>query len=194
MNSLPCGNFSHTLPYAGMNMSWIYYSLAMLFSGYDEIKIYINDTHNATSNVVTIKFIIMESPCENEGICEGKNDSSFPLYPCQHPNRAEGFDKYYRCLCKPGYTGIHCEFEMDECVSSPCTEPHVCYNQINGYKCACPQDDPKCDFKPWIVAVGVVWGLMFLFIILAALYRCKVKKSMSSLYHWSWEDLNAKLF
>ncbi|XP_052067219.1 uncharacterized protein LOC127706604 [Mytilus californianus] len=77
VNSLPCGNFSHTLPYAGKNMSWIYYSLsydqAMLFSGYDELKIYINDTHNATSNVVTMRFIIMESLCNNEGICEGND-------------------------------------------------------------------------------------------------------------------------
>ncbi|XP_076116641.1 uncharacterized protein LOC143084119 [Mytilus galloprovincialis] len=186
VNNLPCGNFSHTLPYSGMNMSWIYYTIsydqAMLFSGYDEIKIYINDTHNATSNVVTIRFIIMESPCHNEGICEGKNDSKFNPYPCQYTNRAEDFDKYYRCICKPGYTGIHCESDIDECVSSPCTEPHVCYNQVNGYKCACPQDDPKCDFKPWIVAVGVMGGLMFLFIILAALYRRKVKKSG----HFRW--------
>jgi hypothetical protein len=105
-----------------------------------------------------------------------KNGSSYPKYPCQDPHRADNFDKYYDCQCQPGYTGLHCESDIDECLSSPCTEPHVCYNHINGYACDCPVDNPKCDFKPWVVAVGVVSGLLFIFIILAGLWRYKVKR------------------
>ena len=57
-------------------MSWIYHTIGydqnMSFFGYDEIKMYVNDSHMATSPVVTIKFVIMESPCENEGFCIGE--------------------------------------------------------------------------------------------------------------------------
>ena len=76
MDNLPCGNFSHSLPYIGKNMSWIYHTISynqnMSFFGYDEIKMYVNDSHMAASHVVTIKFVIMESPCENRGLCIGE--------------------------------------------------------------------------------------------------------------------------
>ena len=57
-------------------MSWIYHTISynqnMSFFGYDEIKMYVNDSHMAASHVVTIKFVIMESPCENRGLCIGE--------------------------------------------------------------------------------------------------------------------------
>jgi len=104
-----------------------------------------------------------------------KKGSSYPKYPCQDPHRAHRADNV-DCQCQPGYTGVHCESDINECLSSPYTKPHVCCNHINGYARDCPVDNPKCDFKPWIVAVGVVAGLLFIFIILATLYRYKVKR------------------
>ena len=38
----------------------------------------------------------------------------------------------------PGYFGEHCEIEIDECIDEPCKNNGVCYDETNGYHCACP--------------------------------------------------------
>ena len=43
-----------------------------------------------------------------------------------------------KCECAPGYTGPHCQIDIDECASSPCKHhTSVCVDQVNGYKCNC---------------------------------------------------------
>ncbi|XP_071152184.1 uncharacterized protein [Mytilus edulis] len=126
---------------------WNYMKLTYIqnysFSGYDEAKVYFHDASGALSRLVTIQFTVLESPCHNEGECEPKNKTI--SYPCEHYRRAiESFDINYNCICASGWTGIHCEENINECISSPCQDPFVCYDYINYYKCACPEDYPNC--------------------------------------------------
>ena len=75
MDIVPCGNFSQLLPYYESKMSWIYvtvtYIQPMDYYGYDYVKMYVKDDMNATSEITTIQFAIMESPCQNKGQCQG---------------------------------------------------------------------------------------------------------------------------
>ena len=37
----------------------------------------------------------------------------------------------------PGYTGRHCENEIQECDSNPCQNGATCHDQVAGYTCEC---------------------------------------------------------
>ncbi|XP_019396553.1 PREDICTED: protein crumbs homolog 2 isoform X1 [Crocodylus porosus] len=44
----------------------------------------------------------------------------------------------YECICRPGFTGIDCTVNINECESNPCKEPHFeCVDSVNGYTCQC---------------------------------------------------------
>ena len=46
-----------------------------------------------------------------------------------------------QCDCAPGYTGTHCQLDLDECSQGPavhgCGEESVCVNRVGWYYCAC---------------------------------------------------------
>jgi len=42
------------------------------------------------------------------------------------------------CKCKNGYTGQHCEENINECASSPCVNGGTCKDEVGQYVCACP--------------------------------------------------------
>ncbi|XP_059839511.1 protein crumbs homolog 1 [Hypanus sabinus] len=44
----------------------------------------------------------------------------------------------YICKCQHGFTGSHCEMDVNECELSPCQNGGTCQNTLEGYICHCP--------------------------------------------------------
>ncbi|GAA6072572.1 neurogenic locus notch homolog protein 2, partial [Tachysurus ichikawai] len=40
--------------------------------------------------------------------------------------------------CKPGYQGVNCEYDVNECHSNPCRHGGTCINLENHFYCSCP--------------------------------------------------------
>ena len=45
----------------------------------------------------------------------------------------------FTCHCTPGFTGVQCQEEVDECASSPCLNDGTCVDLIDLYTCVCPE-------------------------------------------------------
>jgi hypothetical protein len=58
-------------------------------------------------------------------------------WPCLNSGTCVSVLQNYTCECLKGFTGTHCETNIDECASAPCGPGGVCVDQINGYECAC---------------------------------------------------------
>jgi hypothetical protein len=52
----------------------------------------------------------------------------------------------YSCDCIPGFTGQHCETNINECASNPCANGGVCMDLVDSFKCECPRGyyDARC--------------------------------------------------
>ena len=64
-------------------------------------------------------------PCLNGGKCVDLGD-------------VKHGDHYYKCVCKPGFTGKNCEININECDPSPCLNGGHCVDGVNDYTCKCP--------------------------------------------------------
>ncbi|KAK6174798.1 hypothetical protein SNE40_013376 [Patella caerulea] len=176
-NMLPCSAMS--LPHSPGDMTWSYYTMTYQpkngVIGYDDIRLFINDRQGSSSDVVTLRMAMMEQPCLNGGMCRSDNVNA--TYTCQDSRRAENFHDYYSCECSAGWIGEICNEDFDECQSSPCLWPYVCYNQENRYQCACPVDEPNCDaLVGWMIALIVIAVVMVIIISLLLFYICIVRK------------------
>ncbi|XP_010792636.1 delta and Notch-like epidermal growth factor-related receptor [Notothenia coriiceps] len=97
-------------------------------------------------------------PCHNNGTCyaQGPGPLGFgcsctagftgptcaqlvdfcALNPCAH-GVCRSVGNSYRCLCVPGYHGLYCEEEYNECLSAPCQNYATCKDLVNAYECVC---------------------------------------------------------
>ncbi|XP_028983550.1 protein delta homolog 2 [Betta splendens] len=62
------------------------------------------------------------SPCKNGALCED----------------ADGFAAELTCRCLAGFTGSHCETNMDDCLMKPCANGAICLDGVNRFSCLCP--------------------------------------------------------
>jgi len=58
-------------------------------------------------------------PCSNGGLCR------------------DGVDAFV-CSCLPGFRGVRCQEDINECDSSPCKNGANCTDCVNSYTCTCP--------------------------------------------------------
>ncbi|XP_028325030.1 protein delta homolog 2 isoform X1 [Gouania willdenowi] len=62
------------------------------------------------------------SPCANGGHCED----------------ADGFSETLTCRCLAGFSGPHCETDVDDCLMTPCANGATCLDGMNRFTCVCP--------------------------------------------------------
>lgn len=43
----------------------------------------------------------------------------------------------YSCSCIPGYNGVNCQTDINECASNPCQNGGSCSDHVNRYSCSC---------------------------------------------------------
>ncbi|KNC80159.1 hypothetical protein SARC_07472 [Sphaeroforma arctica JP610] len=98
------------------------------------------------------------NPCQNGAVCSdladaylctcvgkwtGTNCETVKLDTCMDQLCQNGADCYdlnaggYECMCQPGYSGLSCESDINECASEPCKNGAFCRDEVNGYACEC---------------------------------------------------------
>ncbi|NXA19018.1 CRUM1 protein, partial [Ibidorhyncha struthersii] len=87
-------------------------------------------------------------PCHNGGVCFERSNQAYygtrPDFPSNFSySQAAGF----LCWCQPGFTGVECAVNINECEEGPCKNGAVCEDGIADYTCHCA---PSQD--------GIIWG------------------------------------
>lgn len=61
------------------------------------------------------------------------------LYPniCQNGGTCNNLPGKYLCVCVNGWTGPHCEENIDDCKGNPCYNGGTCEDRIGYYFCNC---------------------------------------------------------
>uniref|UniRef100_A0A8P4KTZ8 Protein eyes shut homolog n=1 Tax=Dicentrarchus labrax TaxID=13489 RepID=A0A8P4KTZ8_DICLA len=72
------------------------------------------------------------SPCKNGATCIDQPGNYF----CQCVAPFKVVDGFY-CLCNPGYAGLRCEQDIDDCVNSLCSTNSICKDLHLSYECVC---------------------------------------------------------
>ncbi|XP_076463826.1 uncharacterized protein LOC143295987 [Babylonia areolata] len=57
--------------------------------------------------------------------------------PCKNGGQCQDGVNSYTCVCRPGFTGTHCEQDFSECQSTPCKNGGQCQDGVNSYTCVC---------------------------------------------------------
>ncbi|XP_037110765.1 milk fat globule EGF and factor V/VIII domain containing b isoform X5 [Syngnathus acus] len=67
------------------------------------------------------------NPCKNDGICAATGQS----------RRGDVFSEYV-CKCQPGFDGVHCQNNVNDCAGQPCQNGGSCRDLDGDFKCRCP--------------------------------------------------------
>ena len=71
---MPCGDFESNLPHPASKLNWLFVSIAytqpMDVSGLDFARLYVEDMSNGRSDVITVQYTMLQSPCQYESTCE----------------------------------------------------------------------------------------------------------------------------
>nr|XP_020029688.1 protein crumbs homolog 1-like [Castor canadensis] len=87
------------------------------------------------------------NPCESEGQCvELSSYKQYGLIAGLPSSFSYQEASGYVCICQPGFTGIHCEEDINECSSNPCQNGGTCENLPGNYTCHCPFDEASTTF------------------------------------------------
>jgi len=99
----------------------------VIFICYFVISVNINKTVRGLLSLLT--GVSVFALCHNGGTCKDVGTS-------------------YRCQCRTGYEGSHCELDVDECASQPCRNGARCHNLVGRYSCDCPPgyQGTSCEF------------------------------------------------
>ncbi|NXX60715.1 CRUM1 protein, partial [Scopus umbretta] len=87
-------------------------------------------------------------PCHNGGVCFERSNQAYygtrPDFPSNFSySQAAGF----LCSCQPGFAGVECAVNINECEEGPCKNGAICEDGIADYTCHCA---PSQD--------GIIWG------------------------------------
>ncbi|XP_055791991.1 EGF-like repeat and discoidin I-like domain-containing protein 3 isoform X2 [Salvelinus fontinalis] len=112
------------------------------------------------------------NPCHHGGVCEATN-----------AQRGDAFLGYH-CHCSPGYSGAHCQHNVNECESGPCRNGGVCTDREANYTCVCPGEytGRNCQHK-CSGPLGMEGGI----ITKGQLSSSSAQQGMFGLQHWSPE-------
>ncbi|GIX94303.1 hypothetical protein CEXT_391971 [Caerostris extrusa] len=80
-------------------------------------------------------------PCQNSGTCENvapdqyrcvcsQVDNPCMINPCLNGGTCSELNSTSSCECTPGWTGAHCEININECESSPCSNGGTCVDLV----------------------------------------------------------------
>ncbi|NXO01699.1 CRUM1 protein, partial [Rhinopomastus cyanomelas] len=87
-------------------------------------------------------------PCHNGGLClERSNQAYYGAQPDFPSNFSYSQAAGFLCRCQPGFAGVECAVNINECEEGPCKNGAVCEDGIADYTCHCA---PSQD--------GTVWG------------------------------------
>lgn len=76
----------------------------------------------------------ISAPCTNHGICQSRRHRG------ERGDLVPG-DAQYVCVCVSGWAGTHCEQDVDECASRPCTNGALCLDSTTDED-SMPDDEP----------------------------------------------------
>uniref|UniRef100_A0A8C5YXS5 Protein crumbs homolog 1 n=1 Tax=Marmota marmota marmota TaxID=9994 RepID=A0A8C5YXS5_MARMA len=94
---------------------------------------YFENTHGFTNKPQEEQFLKISTNsvatgCLQLNVCNSN--------PCLHGGNCEDIYSSYHCSCPLGWSGTHCELNIDECFSDPCIHGN-CSDRVAAYHCRC---------------------------------------------------------
>lgn len=107
--------------------------------------------------------------------------------PCKHGGVCEEGDDRPLCKCRAFY-GEFCEYDLNECDSSPCLNGGSCFNDVGSFRCVCPQNTtgPYCGNSlhsssitssiyniTWEELIAIIAGIVVILLLVVIFILCR---------------------